>query len=209
MPLTPTDITRTYIDDGSSVQRVNHRKSRVKIAIVEPNPAWPQRFLDTKARIETALQGSPGIIIEIQHAGSTSVPALPAKDIIDIDLVVKEIHDEDSYVEPLQRAGFLFLFREPAWHEHRFFVDEGDRPGSYPINLHVFGPDCPEVEKHRIFREWLLKSPEDLKLYAKVKRECAAASEAAGESMQEYTVRKDKTVQEILDRAFRDLGYIM
>ena len=87
-------------------------------------------------------------------------------------------------------------------------MDEGDRPGAFPVNLHVFGPECPEVERHLIFREWLLKSPEDLKLYAKVKRECAEASEAAGESMQEYTVRKERGLREILDRAFRDLGYI-
>ena len=205
MPLSPNDIVKDYVDDGSSTERVNHRKSRVKLVIVEPNPAWPQRFLDIKARIEIAL-GSTAVAIH--HAGSTSVPNLPAKDIIDVDLVVKDVKDEDSYVEALERTGFVFLVREPAWHQHRYFVDEGDRPGAYPINLHVFGPDCPEVEKHRIFREWLLNSPEDLQLYATVKRECAAASEAAGESMQDYTVRKDEVVREILDRAFRDLGYV-
>jgi GrpB-like predicted nucleotidyltransferase (UPF0157 family) len=175
------------------------------MAIVEPNPAWPQRFLDTKLRIEAVL-GSTALAI--LHAGSTSVPGLPAKDVIDIDLVVKDIADEDSYVEALERVDFLFLFREPAWHQHRFFVDEGDRPGAYPIHLHVFGPDCPEVERHRIFRDRLLQSPEDLQLYATVKRESAAASAAAGETMQEYTQRKGKTVLDILDRAFRDLGYI-
>jgi GrpB-like predicted nucleotidyltransferase (UPF0157 family) len=205
MPVSPEDIVREYVDDGSSVERVNHRKSKAKMVIVEPNPAWPQLFLDTKARIQAAV-GSTAV--GIHHAGSTSVPGLPAKDILDVDLVVKDIKDEASYVEQLGRAGFLFLFREPAWHQHRFFVDEGDQPNTYPINLHVFGPDCPEVEKHRIFREWLVKTPEDLQLYAKVKRESAAASEAAGESMQEYTVRKNKVVQEILNRAYRDLGYI-
>lgn len=205
MPLSPEDIVRNYVDDGSSTERVNKRKSRLKIAIVEPNTAWPRLFLDTKARIEAVL-GSTAVAI--LHAGSTSVPGLPAKDIIDVDLVVKDIKDEDSYVGALERLGFLFLFREPDWHQHRYFVDEGDRPGAYPINLHVFGPDCPEVERHRIFREWLLKSPKDLQLYATVKRECAAASEAAGESMQEYTLRKEKTVREILNRAFCDLGYI-
>lgn len=205
MPLTPEQITRYYVDDGSSVERVNHRKSKLKIAIVEPNPEWPQRFQDTKARIESVL--GP-IAMGIHHVGSTSVPGLPAKDVIDIDLVVKDIKDEAAYVDALQSLGFLFLFREPAWHEHRFFVDEGDQPGSHPIHLHVFGPDCPEVEKHRIFREWLLKTPEDLQLYAKVKRESAAVTEAAGESMREYTVRKDQVVSEILNRAYRDLGYI-
>ena len=205
MPLSPEDIVRDYVDDGNSVERVRHRKSKVKIAIVESNPAWRQRFLETKARIEGALDSTA---LAVHHSGSTSIPGLPAKDLIDIDLVVKDIKDEASHVEALENLGFLFLFREPAWHQHRYFVDEGDRPGSYPINLHVFGPDCPEVERHRIFREWLLKSPEDLQLYAKVKRECAIASDAAGESMQEYNYRKEKTIREILNRAFRDLSYI-
>ena len=205
MPLTPEDIIKHYVDDGSSLERVNPRKSKLKMAIVEPNPNWPQRFQDTKARIESAVGQTA---LGIYHAGSTSVPGLPAKDVIDVDLVVKDIVDEASYVDQLQHAGFLFLFREPDWHQHRFFVDEGDRPGTYPINLHVFGPDCPEVEKHRIFREWLLKTPGDLQLYAKVKRDSAAAAEAAGESMQEYTNRKDHVVKEILHRAFKDLGYV-
>jgi GrpB-like predicted nucleotidyltransferase (UPF0157 family) len=205
MPLCPEDIVKNYVDDGSSTERVNKRKFGQKIDIVEPNSAWPQRFLDTKARIEAVL-GSTAVAT--LHAGSTSVPGLPAKDIIDVDLVVKDIKDEGSYVEALEGLGFLFLLREPDWHQHRFFVDEGDRPGAYAINLHVFGPDCPEVEKHRIFREWLSKSPADLQLYATAKRECAAASRGAGESMQEYTLRKEKIIQEILNRAFRDLGYI-
>lgn len=205
MPPSLEDISRNYVDDGGSLERIKHRKIKLKLAIIKPNPLWPQRFLDTKARIEAAL-GSTAVAIF--HVGSTSVPGLAAKDVIDIDLVVKDIKDESSYVEPLERLGFRFLFREPAWHQHRFFVDEGDRPGAYPINLHVFEPDCPEVERHRIFRDWLVKSPEDLQMYAGVKRECAAASEIAGESTQEYTVRKGKVVREILDSAFRDLGYI-
>jgi GrpB-like predicted nucleotidyltransferase (UPF0157 family) len=205
MPLTPKDIIKNYVDDGSSLERVNHRKSKLKMAIVEPNPAWPHRFQETKGRIESALASTA---LGIYHVGSTSVPGLAAKDVIDVDLVVKDIKEESSYVDQLQHAGFLFLFREAQWHQHRFFVDEGDRPASYPINLHVFGPECPEVERHRIFREWLLKNTEDLQLYAKVKRESARASEAAGESMQQYTDRKDKVVKEILSRAFRNLGYI-
>jgi GrpB-like predicted nucleotidyltransferase (UPF0157 family) len=144
--------------------------------------------------------------LSIIHSGSTSIPGLPAKDIIDVDLAVQDIIEEGSYVGPLERAGFLFLFREPHWHQHRFFADNWE--GSFTVNLHVWGPDCPEVERHRIFREWLLKTPADLQLYAKVKRECAAASTAAGESVMDYNLRKEKTIQAILDRAFRALGHI-
>lgn len=205
MPLSLEDISRNYVDDGGSLERIAHRKNKLKLLIVESNPAWPRRFQVTKARIETALGST---VLAILHVGSTSVAGLPAKDVIDIDLVVKDIKDEISYVQSLEQLGFRFLFREPAWHEHRFFVDEGDRPGSYHINLHVFGPDCPEVERHRIFRDWLSKTPDDLQLYAAVKREAAAASEEAGESLPEYTARKNKVVKEILDRAFRELGSI-
>jgi GrpB-like predicted nucleotidyltransferase (UPF0157 family) len=205
MPLTPEDIVKRYVDDGSSTQRVAHRKSKLKMAVIDPNPEWPHRFQAVKKRVEDAI-GSTAVAIN--HIGSTSIPGLPAKDVIDIDLVVIDVHDEAAYVNPLERADFRFLFREPGWHEHRFLVDEGDRPGSYPVNLHVFGPECPEVEKHRIFREWLLKTPEDLKLYASVKREAITATAQAGETMQEYTDRKNEVVASILDRAYRDLGYI-
>lgn len=205
MPVSPEDIINVCVNDESSLERINHRKIKRKIVIVEPNSAWPEQFLDAKARINSVLGPTA---LAVNHVGSTSVPGLPAKNIIDIDLVVRDVKDEDSYVEPLQRSGFRFLFREPNWHQHRFFVDEGDRPDSYPINLHVFGPDCSEVERHRIFRDWLAKHPDDLQLYAKVKRECAVATETAGESLQQYTLRKEKVVREILGRAFRELGYI-
>lgn len=205
MPLSPGDISRNYVDDGSSLERIAHRKNKLELSIVDYNPEWPRRFLETEVKIETALGST---VVTVLHAGSTSVPGLPAKDVIDIDMVVRDIKDETSYVGPLEQLGFRFLFREPAWHEHRFFVDEGDRPGSYHINLHVFGPDCPEVERHRIFRDWLANTPDDLQLYAAVKREAAAASEEAGESTSEYTVRKNDVVKEILDRAYRDLGYL-
>lgn len=205
MPVSPDDIVKVSVNDGSSLERVKYRTSTLKLEIVDYNPAWPQQFLDNKARIEGTLGSN---IINIFHVGSTSVPGLPAKDVLDIDLVVKDVKDEGSYVAPLERVGFRFLFREPTWHEHRFFVDEGNRPDTYPINLHVFGPDCPEVERHQIFRERLIRSSEDLQLYAEVKREAVVATHEAGESLQQYTARKSDVVRDILDRAFRELGYI-
>lgn len=79
------------------------------------------------------------------------------------------------------------------------------RYGNDSVNLHVWGPDCPEVERHQIFRRWLLKTPEDLELYAKIKREAAVAATEKGETMQEYNERKERTIQEILGRAFAEL----
>ena len=200
MPVTIHDILNPPPIDEASVERIAHRKKPYTISIVEPNPRWPQQYLEAKARIESVLE-----FLEIHHVGSTSVPNLPAKDIIDIDLVVEDITDEASYVPQLEKAGFRFLLREPKWHNHRFFVGED---GDFLVNLHVFGPECAEVERHKIFRDWLRSHAEDRELYAKVKRECAEATVKGGESMQEYTDRKDGTIEEIRQRAFRSLGYV-
>ncbi|EMF12756.1 UPF0157-domain-containing protein [Sphaerulina musiva SO2202] len=205
MPLSVQDIISAQPIDAKLVERIAHRNKEYKVAIVVPNPLWSQRFLEAKSRIESALGSTASAV---HHVGSTSVPGLPAKDIIDIDLVVRDIHDETSYVPALEKSNFRFLLREPAWHQHRFFVDEGDRPGGFLVNLHVFGPDCAEVERHKIFRDWLRQHPEDSELYARVKRESAEACGVAGETMQEYTDRKDSTIEEIRNRAFRDLGYL-
>ena len=87
-------------------------------------------------------------------------------------------------------------------------ADANPETDTQAVNLHVFGEDCPEVEKHRVFREWLCKTPGDVEEYARVKRECAEVSEGAGESMQEYTNRKEECVMGILGRAYRDLGWV-
>ncbi|PWY90383.1 UPF0157-domain-containing protein [Aspergillus sclerotioniger CBS 115572] len=203
MPATIAEILTPLQDNPALAERVASRITEPPITISAPNPAWPHRFTEVKQRIQGAL--GP-FTLDIAHSGSTSVPGLPAKDIIDVDLTVKDIADEASYVKPLEAAGFRFLLREPQWHQHRFFVENW--PNAYHVNLHVWGPDSPEVARHRIFRDWLLKTPADLELYAAVKREAAEQTARAGDSMVNYNQRKEKTIREILERAFRDLGYI-
>lgn len=200
MPVPVEAIIKTYEFDPNDAERIAHRRVKNEIEIVEPDPSWPQSFELLRDRIVSALGPT---IVELSHVGSTSVPGLPAKALIDIDLTVKDVLDEASYVPQLQAAGFDFLFREPKWHQHRFFC------AYEPVaNLHVFGPDCPETVRHRIFRDWLRKTPEDRELYAAVKREAAEAARRGNESVNEYSKRKDGVVAAILERAFRDLGYI-
>lgn len=203
MAPTVEQILAPYEYKPELVERIAFRTVNPSITMVEPNPEWPQRFAEVKERIEKAL-GSQ--ILDIAHTGSTSVPGLPAKDIIDVDLTLKDATDEASYVKALEEAGFRFLLREPQWHQHRFFVE--DWPQAYLVNVHVWGADSPEVARHAIFRDWLRKTPADRDLYAKVKREAAEQAAVAGDSMMDYTLRKDSTIHEILERAFRDLGYI-
>ncbi|TGJ82042.1 hypothetical protein E0Z10_g6716 [Xylaria hypoxylon] len=150
--------------------------------IVDYRSEWPAMFAEVEKRIRQALGDR---FIMVQHVGSTSVPGLAAKDVIDVDLAVADPADEESYVPSLQAAGFKFLIREPAWYQHRlFYLDE-----PY-TNLHIFGSDCPELVRHRLFRDWLREHEDDRNRYTAVKREAAEVTAAAGENVQQYNDRK-------------------
>ncbi|KAF2208199.1 hypothetical protein CERZMDRAFT_101650 [Cercospora zeae-maydis SCOH1-5] len=200
-------------DDEASTERIAHRKVPASLDIVEPDPDWPTYFEIFKSRIESAwnsqLSGEDEhkvAILSISHVGSTAVPGLPAKAIIDIDLVLSNVTRpfESYYVTRLEAAGFQFLLREPGWYEHRFFI------ASDPVacNLHVFGPQCAMVARHVIFRDWLKENSSDRDLYARTKRACSQAAKEQGMGMQEYSRSKDVVVMEILTRAVKSAGLV-
>jgi GrpB-like predicted nucleotidyltransferase (UPF0157 family) len=217
-------ILQPYVDDPSGIERIAQRKVPAPaLAIEEPNNAsWDQHFQTLRSRILSAFDQTSPIdeggqaptpsdasavsVLSLNHVGSTSVPDLPAKAVIDIDLVLSSntLSHEPFYVPRLESAGFQYLLREPSWHDHRFFC--ASEPMS--CNLHVWGPRCAEVERHRIFRDWLRENEGERELYARTKRECAEAANRGGEGMGEYTNRKDQVVREILGRAYRGLGYV-
>ena len=210
------DILSPLEDQPELVQRISKRKAKApELTIVEPDPIWIEHAQTFISRISAAFDtlqepGSDDIgqvkTISINHVGSTSVPGLPAKAVIDLDLVLSPNTraSESFYVPRLEAAGFQFLLREPEWYEHRFFV------ASEPMlcNLHVWGPRCAEAERHRIFRDWLREHEDDRELYARTKRECAAAARESGEGMMEYTDRKNEVVGTILTRAYIALGML-
>lgn len=194
-------LLKDYECDPSRLQRISHRVSKPPLEVVPFDPTWADRFLELHKRIVSALGD---VAILVAHTGSTSIPGIPAKPVIDIDLVVSELENEASYVPALEAAGFQFLLREPEWHGHRFFC------GYEPIscNLHVWGPANPEVERHRIFRDWLIGNDDDRELYAHVKKGAVAETVMRGENVEEYNKRKEHIIKEILQRAFRSLGYL-
>lgn len=181
--------------------RISHRKTKLPLTIVEPDPSWPEAFATFKQRIEVALGDTA---LSIEHVGSTSVPGLPAKAVIDIDVTVYDISDEASYAPALEQAGFQFLLREPEWYEHRLCC------GYEPLaaNVHVWPVDSAQTMRHRIFRDWLLEHEEDRIKYAQVKREAAEASTRLGEDVNQYSNRKESVIHEIMERAVREIGYL-
>ena len=194
------DITKHWdIEPGDNPWVAGHPPPTDRIDIVDPDRAWPARFAALAARIRDALGDA---VIELEHVGSTSVPGLPAKPIIDIDLTVADSRDEAAYVPALEVAGFELLIREAGWHEHRCFAATSPPR----CNLHVWSPDSPEAIRHRMLRDWLRDHPDDRDRYAAAKRSSATATNAAGEAVMSYNSRKQPVIREILDRAFRAHG---
>ena len=172
----------------------------VGIEIAEPDPGWPRQYDDIAARIRQALGWRA---LQLEHVGSTSVPGLAAKPIIDIDLTVADPGREADYVPALERIGFRLVIREPWWYGHRALRSDTPR-----CNLHVFGFDSPELVRHRIFRDWLTGNPAERDRYAAVKREAAAAANARGEHVMQYNARKQQVIREIYRRAFAAAGLL-
>jgi GrpB-like predicted nucleotidyltransferase (UPF0157 family) len=160
------------------------------VDLVEYEEAWPRRFEREAKRIRAAL----GVrALEVEHAGSTSVPGLAAKPIIDIVLAVPDSSDEDAYVPALEAAGYTLRIREPDWYEHRVL-----KKADPSVNLHVFSAGCEEIDRMLAFRDHLRRSEADRELYEQTKRELAAREWAY---MQDYADAKTEVVEEIIARA--------
>ena len=170
------------------------------IEVAEPDPAWPQRYEELAGQIRGALGWR---VLQLEHVGSTAVPGLPAKPVIDIDLTVADPDREAGYLPPLEKLGFRLVVREPWWYGHRAL--QLDQPR---CNVHVFGLDSPESVRHRIFRDWLRGNPDERDRYAAAKRKAASAANAAGEHVMQYNARKQQVVREIYRRAFAAAGLL-
>ena len=160
------------------------------IEISEYDPAWPALYEREEARLRVALGNR---IVRLAHAGSTSVPGLPAKPIIDIVLEVASTADEDGYVPELEAAGYVLTIREPDWWEHRLFKGPDTN-----VNLHVFSAACEETDRMLLFRDHLRSDDVDRERYARAKRELATHDWTY---MQQYADAKTAIVQEIMSRA--------
>ena len=160
------------------------------IQLVDYDAAWPCRFEAEAGRIRTALGARA---LRIEHVGSTAVPGLAAKPIIDIVLEVADSANEADYGALLEEAGYRLRVREPEWYEHRSF-----KSVAKDVNLHVFSAGCPETDRMVTFRDWLRTHADDRELYARAKRELA---QRQWKYTQNYADAKTGVVEEILWRA--------
>jgi GrpB-like predicted nucleotidyltransferase (UPF0157 family) len=194
--LTAEEIVRHHGVDEDENPWVDGPPPPTTVVIVDYDPAWPDRYASLASSVRAALGDR---VLEIDHVGSTSVTGLAAKDVIDIDLTVVDPRNEGAYIPALVADGWRHVVREPSWHEHRCLARDDPR-----ANLHVFGPDCPELVRHRMFRDWLRTHADDRALYAEAKR----AAVPGGGRVMDYNARKEAVVREIYDRLFRSAGLL-
>jgi GrpB-like predicted nucleotidyltransferase (UPF0157 family) len=162
-------------------------RESVTIVVSDYDPAWPSRFAELEARIASAL-GDAALAVE--HIGSTSVPGLAAKPIIDVLLVVADVDDERSYVTAMEDAGFVLRVREAG---HRMF-----RTPARDVHIHVCPPGDPAIPDYLDLRDWLRTDASDRSLYAAVKRDLA---QRPWSDMNRYAEAKTDVIHEILGRA--------
>jgi GrpB-like predicted nucleotidyltransferase (UPF0157 family) len=181
-PSTEDEIRAAHVAEPERLDR--------PIRLAEYDSRWPAQFELEDARIRDALGDR---VLLLEHVGSTSVPGLAAKPVIDMLLIVADPSDEPAYVPPLEAAGYRLFIREPEWFEHRMFTGPDTN-----VHLHVLPPGCVEIERMIGFRDHLRSNAEDRDLYERTKRELASHVWAYG---QNYADAKTAVVDEITARA--------
>ena len=156
------------------------------IVIADYDPAWAERFERERDRVRHALGSSA---LRIEHVGSTAVPGLAAKPIVDLTVGVAD--PEDTAVErALEAAGYVLRVREPG---HRMF-----RTPARDVHVHVWADSDPEIERVVFFRDRLRADPVDRAAYERLKRELAARE---WDDMNEYAEAKSALIDEITAKA--------
>ena len=159
------------------------------VTLCEYDAAWPDRYALIEQRIRCALADG----VRIEHVGSTSVPGLAAKPIIDVLLVVPDSSVESEYVPAMVQQGFILKIREQDWHEHRMFNAD-----FAVTNVHVLSTGCEEIERMLAFRDRLRSHADERRLYEREKRRLAAKT---WRHTQHYADAKSEVVEAIIARA--------
>ena len=158
-----------------------------EIRIVDYDKEWPKKFHNHAQGIALALGATA---LRIEHIGSTSVPGLGAKPIIDILVVVPDSADETAYLPQLEAAGYVLRVREPDWNEHRML-----RTPDRDVHIHIYSAGCPEIERVLVFRDRLRRNHDDRRRYERLKRELAAREWA---DMNAYADAKTEVIESII-----------
>nr|WP_231707752.1 GrpB family protein [Arthrobacter sp. zg-Y919] len=160
---------------------------RLELPLRSYDDRWPGIYLTHRHRIEGSIGTSH---IEIEHIGSTSVPGLAAKPIIDIVVAVDDITAEEDYLDPLLAAGYDLRVREPG---HRLV-----RTPERDVHVHLYERDDPAIGEYLLLRDHLRRNVEDRVLYESTKR---SLLEKQWDDMNDYADAKTEVILAIKARA--------
>lgn len=141
------------------------------LAIVPYSKAWPATFQALRARVEPALGA---LCRQIEHVGSTAVPGLPAKPVIDIDVTIVSDDQLRDVIERLAAIGYEYEGDKGVPGRYAF----GSPPGLPDHHLYVCAEDNPELHRHLLFRDYLRRHPEEAAAYGELKQRLAKENPA-------------------------------
>ena len=162
------------------------------IILVPYRQEWAETFRLHRERVAAAL-GSGALGID--HIGSTAVPGLDAKPIVDMLVVVADSADEDSYLPTMEICGYALRVREPDFEEHRMF-----RTPERDVHVHVLSEGSPEIERYLRFRDALRATPFLRARYQELKRSLVAQGP---QDMNAYARAKSEFIEAILRWSMR------
>jgi GrpB-like predicted nucleotidyltransferase (UPF0157 family) len=157
------------------------------IQIVDYDPAWPRRFAQERDRIASALGATAR---RIDHIGSTAVPGLAAKPIVDLQVSVPDVDDQAAYLDRLLAAGYQLRVREPG----HIMV----RTPELNVHVHVCSAGSEWERRHLLLRDWLRRDADDRDAYGRLKRDLA---EREWPDMNAYAAAKGPLIAAITQRA--------
>jgi GrpB-like predicted nucleotidyltransferase (UPF0157 family) len=173
-------------DDYLDAVLIGGREER-ELVLVDYVPMWASRFARERVRIVEALGE---VARRVEHVGSTAVPGLAAKPIVDILVAVDDPDDEYGYLKAMEGADYELRVREPG---HRMF-----RTPERDVHVHVWKGGSNDERRHLLFRDWLRQAPDDRELYESVKRRFVGERFT---DMNYYARAKGPVIEEIMRRA--------
>ncbi len=157
------------------------------VVLLDHDPAWSVRFEAERARLAEVLGG---LALRVDHVGSTAVPGLAAKPIVDMQVSVPDPDDDAAFVPALTAAGYVLRVIEP---EHRMF-----RTPARDVHVHLWRAGSADERRQLVFRDWLKVDAHDRELYERVKRQLA---ERVWVDRNDYSEAKSDVIIVIMNRA--------
>jgi len=180
------DHSKSRRQDAQTVELIGGHERR-QLQVVDYDPRWHNIFVEHREKLAGTLRVE---YVNVEHIGSTSVPGLAAKPIIDIVVAVDDITAEEDYLPQLLAAGYVLRVREPG---HRLV-----RTPELDVHVHIYKKGDPAVTNYLLLRDRLRDDAGDRELYARTKRELIAQG---FDDMNAYSDAKSEVIAGILARA--------